>query len=358
MHVLHFGAVIGGLVKRNAQCLLVAQGQVEAVAKFNQVGLVEFLLRMGGHLALTGAAHAVAFFGVRKNHCGLALVVGRRRIGRMNFYQVMAAAFQAVNLLVGHALRQPRQFFVLAKKVVAVKAPVFGGEGLHLAVNRVGKCVGQCACEVTCKQAVPVAAPDQLDDVPAGPGKQFFQLVDDAAIAAHRAVQALQVAIDDPDHVVQAFACSQCQCAHRLRLVHLAIAKHAPDFAAGAVEQATVREVAHEAGVVDRADRANPHGAGRKLPEVRHQIGVRVAAQALRGLRGRRQLLAVKAQVFFAEPAFKEGARIHAGGAVRLKKHQVAAVLTLRRAFARMEKMVKTSFKQIGCAGVTGDMAA
>jgi hypothetical protein len=187
---------------------------------------------MRGHAALAGAAHAVAFFGVRQDHGGLALVIGRRGIGGVDLHQVVAAALEAVYLLVRHALGQAREFGVLAEEVVAVEAPVLGGEGLHLAVNRLRKSLCQRAGQVAREEAVPVAAPDQFDDVPAGTGKQLFELVDDAAVAAHRAVQALQVAVDDPDHVVQAFARGQSQRAHGFGFVHLAVAEHAPDLAA------------------------------------------------------------------------------------------------------------------------------
>ena len=281
MHVLHLGAVVSGFVKGNVCGLLVTQRQVKAVSKTNQIGPVKLFLRVRGHLALACAAHAVTLFGVRQNHRGLAGVAGGCGVGSMDLDQIMAAALEAVNLLVGHALRQPCQLGVLAKKGVSVKAAVFGGKSLHLPVYRVGKGFGQCACGITGKEAIPVAAPDQFDNVPASPGKQLFKLVNDAAIAAHRAIKALQVAVDDPDQVVQPFTRSQRKSAHGLGLVHLAVAKHAPDLSAAAVEQPAVREVTHKARVVNRADGANAHRAGGKLPEVRHQIRVRVAAQAL-----------------------------------------------------------------------------
>ena len=61
---------------------------------------------MRGHLALARAAHAVAFFGVRQNHGGLASVLRGLQVGRVDFHNIVAAAFEAVNLLVGHALGQ------------------------------------------------------------------------------------------------------------------------------------------------------------------------------------------------------------------------------------------------------------
>jgi pyruvate dehydrogenase complex dehydrogenase (E1) component len=47
---------------------------------------------------------------------------------------------------------------------------------------------------VLLQQLIPLAAPDDLDDVPAGTAEERLELLDDLAVAAHRAVQALQVA--------------------------------------------------------------------------------------------------------------------------------------------------------------------
>jgi hypothetical protein len=53
----------------------------------------------------------------------------------VDLHQVVAAALQAVDLLVGEALRQRGELRVLAEEVVAVVAAVLGGEGLELAVD-------------------------------------------------------------------------------------------------------------------------------------------------------------------------------------------------------------------------------
>jgi hypothetical protein len=199
------------LVEGQMDGLLVGQRQLEAVSELQQLVVFELLLAVRGHPALAGAAHAVTLLGVRQDHGGLAAVRRSGGIGGVDLHQVVPAALEAVDLLVGQALGQARQFGVLAEEVLAVVAPVLGGKGLHLAVHRLRKDARQRAAVVARKQAVPVAAPDQLDDVPARPGEQPFQLVDDAAVATHRAVQALQVAVDDPDQVVQPFACGQRQ---------------------------------------------------------------------------------------------------------------------------------------------------
>ncbi|MNE86204.1 hypothetical protein D3C80_1832820 [compost metagenome] len=101
----------------------------------------------------------------------------------------------------------------------AVEGAVVGGEGLELPVHGIGEGAGQRAARVAPQEGVPVAAPDQLDDVPAGAGVQRFEFVDDAAVAAHRAVQPLQVAVDYKCEVIQLLAGSQGQASDGFRLV-------------------------------------------------------------------------------------------------------------------------------------------
>ncbi len=58
-----------------------------------------------------------------------------------------------------------------------------------------------------------------LDHVPAGAAERRFQFLNDAAVAAHRPVQPLQVAVDHEDQIVELLARSQRQRAQRFRLI-------------------------------------------------------------------------------------------------------------------------------------------
>ena len=60
--------------------------------------------------------------------------------------------------------------------------------------------------------------------VPAGAAEERLELLDDLAVAAHGAVEALQVAVDDEDQVVEAFAAGQRDRAQRFGFVGLAVA--------------------------------------------------------------------------------------------------------------------------------------
>ena len=59
-------------------------------------------------------------------------------------------------------------------------------------------------------------------------------------------------------------------------------------------------------------------------------------------------------QLLLTQAPFEKSARINARRAVRLKKHQVAAVLRI----TGMKEMVKAHLKQVGRARVTGDVPA
>src|SRR5205814_9995072 len=100
------------------------------------------------------------------------------------------------------------------------------------------------------------------------------------AVAAHRTIEALQIAIHHEDEVVEPVSCGERQPGERLRLVHLAVADERPDLASRGLQQAAMLEIPHEARLVDRLDRPESHRARGKLPELRHQVWVTVGAQA------------------------------------------------------------------------------
>ena len=152
------------------------------------------------------------------------------------------------------------------------------------------------------------------------PRKAAFQLLDDLAVAAHRAVQPLQVAVDDEDQVVQSLAGGQRDRAQRLRLVALAVAEEGPDLRRRGVGlDAAVHQVVVEAGLVDGHDRAQAHGDRGELPEVGHQPGVRIGRQPAAG----RQLAAEVLQLLLAQPALEEGPGVDARRGVALEEDLV-----------------------------------
>ena len=105
---------------------------------------------------------------------------------------------------------------------------------LILAVDDLAHPLDEQAGFVLVQQRIPVVAPDDLDHVPAGAAEDAFQFLDDLAVAAHRAVEPLQVAVDDEDQVVELLARGQRDRAERFRLVAFAVAEERPHVRARA----------------------------------------------------------------------------------------------------------------------------
>jgi hypothetical protein len=192
---------------------------------------------------------------------------------------VVPAAGQLEEVLVAELLDHPTQPRVGAEEVLADVRAGLDGVLLELAVDGRVHLVEQHTVDVACEQLVPVATPDHLDDVPPGSTERGLELLDDLAVAAHRAVEALQVAVDDEDEVVEVLTRRDREAGGGLGLVHLAVADEAPDLRGTGVDDLVMEEVAVEARLGDRVQRPQPHRHGRELPEVGEPPRVRVAGE-------------------------------------------------------------------------------
>src|SRR5690606_36194670 len=119
-----------------------------------------------------------------------------------------------------------------------------------------------------------------------------------------------QIAVHYPHQVIQAFASGKRQGAHGFGFIHFAIAEYPPDLTISAVDQAPVGQVMHEARLVYGADGAYAHGSRGELPEIGHEVRVRVAGQTAGAIGDAAQFLPVMLQVSLAQSAFEESASI------------------------------------------------
>ena len=282
-------------------------------------------------------------------------MVHRRLVCREHLAVVVAAALELPpDVLVGPVLDHLAGAGVAAEEEVADVLAVVGAEGLVVAVVGGVHGVDERAVPVLGQQRVPAAAPHDLDDVPARPAEERLELLDDLAVAADRAVEPLQVAVDDEGEVVELLAGGELQQAAGLGLVHLAVAEERPDVLLAGVLDATVVQVLVELGLVDGVHRADAHRHRRELPEVRHQAGVRVGRQGQR-LTGHdvALLLTEAVELVLGEPALEEGAGVHAGGGVSLEEDLVAAA----RVVGTAPEVVEADFVEGRRGGVGGDVA-
>src|SRR5450830_1564124 len=348
VQVLHFRRVVGRLEERDLGQLVIRNWDVEAVAHFADGFVVELLGLVRRVARLARLAHAVALDGLHQQHGRLALRFLRDLEGGVDFVRVVAAARQAPDVVVAHVGDHFQQLRMLAEEVLAHVGAVLGLVVLVFAVDGFHHDALQNAVLVLGQQLVPARAPDDFHDIPAGAAEFAFQFLDDLAVAAHGAVQALQVAVDDDDEVVQLLARGHADGAQRFRLVHLAVAAEGPHLAAVRVGDAARVQVLQEARLVDRHQRAQAHRHGGELPEFRHQFRVRVRGQALAV-----HFLAEVDQLFFRQAAFQEGARVDAGRRVARDVQQVAAVVFGRGA----PEVVEADAQHVRQRGERGQVA-
>ena len=165
---------------------------------------------------------------LREDHRGLADVLGGRVEGGVHLAVVVATTRQFADLVVAHVLDQGLEARVATEEGLPDVLAGLDRVRLELAVGRGVHAVDQDAVDVARQQLVPLATPDDLDDVPAGTAEDRLQLLDDLAVAADRAVELLQVAVDDEREVVQLLARGQADRAERLGLAHLAVTQEGP----------------------------------------------------------------------------------------------------------------------------------
>ena len=102
--------------------------------------------------------------------------------------------------------------------------------------------------------------------------------------------------------------------------------------------------------LVERHDRPKPHRDRGKLPEIRHQIRMRIGGQpAAFG-----EFLAEILQMPFVETAFQKCAGIDSRRGMALKKNQVAGEILGRPA----EKMIEAHFVKRRRRGISGNVTA
>src|ERR1700687_6273685 len=103
-------------------------------------------------------------------------------------------------------LDQLPQTWVGPEEVLPQVFAVCNDEPLRLAVGGLVHAIHEDAVDVAREQLVPLATPDDLDDLPTRTTEDRLELLDDLAVAAARAVQGLQVAVHDEGEIVEAFA--------------------------------------------------------------------------------------------------------------------------------------------------------
>src|SRR5262245_49294322 len=96
------------------------------------------------------------------------------------------------------------------------------------------------------QKRIPIGAPDNFDDVPAGTAKERFQLLNDLAIASYRTIETLQIAVYYPNEIVQIFPARQGESSRCFRLIHFPVADKTPNPGFFRIKKAATLEVTIE----------------------------------------------------------------------------------------------------------------
>ena len=278
---------------------------------------------------------------------GAPAMVERLTVRGVDLAWVVAPAAQPSQVVVGKVLDQPAEPFVRPEEVSTDVPAGLDAILLELSVEGGVHLGDEDAVDVGSEELVPFPAPDDLDHVPARAAEQAFEFLDDLAVAAHRAVEALQVAVDDVDQVVESFPSGQCDTGEALGFVHLTVAGEAPHRRPAGVDDAAIGEVAVEAGLVGGIDQAEAHRNGGELPEVR-SAWMRVAGQPTT------DLAAEPVEVGLPESALEERPGVDPGGSVSLNEH----LITVGAVGLTPEEVVEPDLVEGGGRRVGGQVAA
>ncbi len=300
--------------------------------------------------SLTGFTQPVTFDGFGQDDRGCPLVVYGSVIGRIHLLGIVSASQHFLQLGVAQVVHEFQQFRVFAKKAFANVTAWLGGIFLILAIHGFFHALDEQALVIGFKQRIPIRTPDDLDHIPSRAPEGRFQLLDDLPVATHRTVQALEVAVDHPHQVVELLARGQGERTERFGFIGLAIPHKTPDFGFLSAGQAPGTQIPVKTRLVNGHERPQPHGHRGKLPEARHQVGMRIRGQPAT----LRQFLPEIEQVFLLQAPHQKGTRIDARGNVTLDVQHVRRTIGT----ATTKEMVKTDLIQGGTGGIGGDVSS
>src|SRR5258708_5560396 len=348
--ILDFAALFRRAVERRVGQLIVVNGNTKRRWEFGEFVFIEFFLVVSNISALTAFAQAIALNRARKNNGGRTRMLHGRLVRGINFSRIVAALPQRPQSLIRNILDHFQQAWVGAKNILPNIRTRFDDKFLRFAVDHFSQPLGEQAVDILFEERIPIASPKDFDDVPACAPEGCFEFLHDLPVATNRAVQTLQVAVDNKNQVVQVFARSEGDSAKRFWFVGLTVAQKRPDFGVRLRLDAAIFEIAIEAGLVNGHQRAEAHGYRGVFPEVGHQPGMRIRRKAA----VRPQLPTKVFQLLCGKASLEKGAGVNAGRGMPLKVNSVA----LKLFGTSTEEMIEADLKEGSGGRIRGNMAA
>ena len=140
----------------------------------------------------------------------------------------MAAPIEFCELFVREVFDQLEQLGVLAEEMFSNVVTAGNGVLLILPIRHFLEALNQQAGFIFFDEGIPTVTPDDFDDIPTRTAKCGLQFLDDFSVAPDGPIEALQVAVDDEDEVIEFFAGGQRDGTQRFWFVAFAIAQYRP----------------------------------------------------------------------------------------------------------------------------------
>ena len=100
---------------------------------------------------------------------------------------------------------------------------------LVISIQALFHTMSQHTIMVGCQQRIPTTAPDHLEYLPIGAPESPLQLLNNLAVAPHRPVETLQIAVHHEHQVIQTLARGDINRAQHLGFIGLTVTDKAPD---------------------------------------------------------------------------------------------------------------------------------
>ncbi len=188
---------------------VVGDGDSETRAEHAQLIVIQLFLLVGDVLAFAGFPQTVTLDGLGEDDGGRALVLDCGFVSGVHLDGIVAAQAHAGQLLVGEVLHHLEQAGIAAEEILTEIGSALDKVFLILAVADLAHAPDQQPVTIAADEAVPVGAPDDLDDIPSRATENGLQFLNDLAVATDRPIQSLQIAIHYEDQVVEALAGGQ-----------------------------------------------------------------------------------------------------------------------------------------------------
>src|SRR5580704_19475401 len=124
-------------------------------------------------------------------------------VSGIHFARIVPAKTQATQLFIGKWLDELQEARVGAEKMFADVGSGRNDELLVFAVHQFAHALHEQAFRILLENRIPLAAPENLDDVPSRAAERGFELLNNLAAAADGPVEPLQVAVDDEYQIVE-----------------------------------------------------------------------------------------------------------------------------------------------------------